>query len=73
MDRSARRALCRGRAVATVATGNDGEADADLKLNRIQPPSDGVNVLSIGSATSMDRNGGAVTIAALAPEGLLVR
>jgi hypothetical protein len=42
-----------GRAVATVATGNDGEADSDLKLNRIQPPSDGVNVLSIGSATSL--------------------
>jgi hypothetical protein len=41
-----------GCAVATVATGNDGEADSDLKLNRIQPPSDGVNVLSIGSATS---------------------
>ncbi len=41
-----------GRAVATVATGNDGEADAALNLNRIQPPSDGVNVLSIGSATS---------------------
>jgi hypothetical protein len=41
-----------GRAVATVATGNDGGADPDLKLNRIQPPSDGVNVLSIGSASS---------------------
>jgi hypothetical protein len=41
-----------GRAVATVATGNDGEADATLRLNRIQPPSDGVNVLSVGSATS---------------------
>lgn len=41
-----------GRAVATVATGNDGEADPLLKLNRIQPPSDGVNVLSIGSASS---------------------
>jgi Subtilase family len=41
-----------GRAVATVATGNDGDADPDLGLNRIQPPSDGVNVLSVGSATS---------------------
>ena len=41
-----------GRAVATVATGNDGDADAALGLNRIQPPSDGVNVLSIGAATS---------------------
>jgi len=42
-----------GRAVATVATGNDGAADPDLRLNRIQPPSDGVNVLSVGSATSI--------------------
>ena len=42
-----------GRVVATVATGNDGEADASLSLNRIQPPSDGVNVLSVGSASSI--------------------
>ena len=41
-----------GHAVTTVASGNDGEADSDLKLNRIQPPSDGVNVLSVGSASS---------------------
>ncbi len=45
-----------GRAVATVATGNDGDADAALGLNRIQPPSDGVNVLSIGAATSSGTN-----------------
>lgn len=41
-----------GRVVATVATGNDGDADGTLGLNRIQPPSDGVNVLSVGSATT---------------------
>ena len=39
-----------GRAVATVAVGNDG--DASSGLNRIQPPGDGVNVLAVGSATS---------------------
>lgn len=42
-----------GRVVATVATGNDGDGDESLGLHRIQPPSDGVNVLSIGAATSM--------------------
>lgn len=41
-----------GRAVATIATGNDGDADETLGLHRIQPPSDGVNVLSVGAATS---------------------
>lgn len=43
-----------GRCVATVAAGNDGELDEATGLNRIQPPADGVNVLSIGSA---DRRG----------------
>lgn len=43
-----------GRLVATVAAGNDGERDATTGLNRIQPPADGVNVLSVGSA---DRRG----------------
>jgi len=43
-----------GRCVATVAAGNDGHLDAVAKLNRIQPPADGVNVLSVGAA---DRTG----------------
>ncbi len=45
-----------GRCVTTVAAGNDGERDAATGLNRIQPPADGVNVLSVGSA---DRRGSA--------------
>ena len=40
--------LAFGRAVATVAAGNDGHLGADE--NRIQPPSDGVNLLSVGAA-----------------------
>jgi hypothetical protein len=40
-----------GRVLATVAVGNDGEADQASKLNRIQPPADGVNVLAVGAAT----------------------
>ena len=38
--------------LATVAAGNDGELDAALGLNRIQPPADGVNVLSVGACDS---------------------
>ncbi|WP_437895184.1 S8 family peptidase [Sorangium sp. So ce124] len=44
-----------GKCVATVAAGNDGELDEATGLNRIQPPADGVNVLSVGAA---DRRGG---------------
>ncbi|HXJ48116.1 MAG TPA: S8 family peptidase, partial [Candidatus Acidoferrum sp.] len=44
-----------GNCVATVAAGNDGELDEATGLNRIQPPADGVNVLSVGAA---DRRGG---------------
>ncbi|MGE0551687.1 MAG: S8 family peptidase [Kofleriaceae bacterium] len=36
--------------LATVAAGNDGLRDAAAKLNRVQPPADGVNVLSVGAA-----------------------
>ncbi|WBM65833.1 S8 family peptidase [Pseudomonas aeruginosa] len=38
--------------LAAVAVGNTGELDSSLKLNRIQPPSDGVNVLSVGACSS---------------------
>lgn len=38
----------------TVAAGNDGERDAQAGLNRIQPPADGVNLLSVGAS---DREG----------------
>lgn len=46
------RRLSSAEMLATVAAGNSGELDADLLLNRVQPPSDGVNVLSIGAADS---------------------
>jgi hypothetical protein len=42
--------LAMGRVVATVAAGNDGELDEQSGANRIQPPADGVNVLSVGAA-----------------------
>jgi hypothetical protein len=46
------RRFAHGRFVATVATGNDGHLDPKAGLNRVQPPSDGVNVLSVGAAYS---------------------
>lgn len=38
--------------LAAVAVGNTGESDPLYSLNRIQPPSDGVNVLSVGACDS---------------------
>lgn len=42
--------FCHDQVLATIAAGNSGERDADLRLNRIQPPSDGVNILSVGAS-----------------------
>lgn len=44
--------LCTEHILMTAAAGNSGERDAALRLNRIQPPSDGVNVLSVGASNS---------------------
>jgi hypothetical protein len=41
--------LADGKCVATVAVGNDGDADAAQGLNRVQVPSDTVNGLAIGA------------------------
>jgi hypothetical protein len=42
--------LSDGDTLMTVAVGNNGERDDELKLNRIQVPADSVNALSIGAA-----------------------
>lgn len=42
--------LSRKDILTTVAVGNDGHLDEDLGLNRVQPPSDGVNVLAVGAS-----------------------
>lgn len=44
------RRFAHGGSVVTVAAGNDGHLDAAARLNRIQPPADGVNILSVGAA-----------------------
>lgn len=42
--------LSGGETVATVACGNNGEGDQSAKLHRVQPPSDGVNMLAVGAS-----------------------
>ena len=44
-----------GEWVVTVAAGNDGDRDTSSGLNRIQPPSDGVNILSVGACDSFSQ------------------
>ena len=39
--------------VPAIAVGNSGERDADAGLNRVQPPSDAVNALSVGASDRM--------------------
>ena len=46
--------LANGETVATVACGNNGEEDQGAGLHRVQPPSDGVNMLAVGAS---DRHG----------------
>lgn len=41
--------LSQGTTLASVAAGNNGHLDSSLGLNRVQPPSDGVNVLAVGA------------------------
>ena len=42
--------LATGETVATVACGNNGENDRAGGLHRVQPPSDGVNMLGVGAS-----------------------
>lgn len=48
--------FCSDQIIATIAVGNDGHLDDGLKLNRIQPPSDGVNILAVGACDSTKHN-----------------
>lgn len=54
-----------GNILATVAVGNDG--DLDESLNRIQPPSDMVNCLAVGSANSPEENWGRASYSCIGP------
>jgi Subtilisin-like serine proteases len=48
--------LAKGLTLATIAVGNDGEADPTINANRIQVPSDCVNALGIGACDVPDDN-----------------
>ncbi len=48
--------LVGGKTITTVAAGNDGELDKLTGLSRIQPPSDGINVIGVGAADSTNTN-----------------
>jgi len=42
--------LASGETVATIACGNNGDRDRPSGLHRVQPPSDGVNMLAVGAS-----------------------
>ncbi|WP_188066452.1 S8 family peptidase [Brevibacillus brevis] len=42
----------KGKTLSTIAAGNNGKYDSMSGLNRIQPPSDAVNVLTVGACDS---------------------
>ncbi len=46
--------LVDGQTFLTVAAGNNGESDESLDLNRIQVPSDSVNVIAVGASDRSD-------------------
>lgn len=48
--------LSKGLTLATIAVGNDGEADPTINANRVQVPSDCVNALGIGACDVPDNN-----------------
>ncbi len=47
--------LASGETVATVACGNNGLSDRAAGLHRVQPPSDGVNMLGVGASDRFGR------------------
>ena len=48
--------LSSGLTLAAVAAGNGGELDSATRLNRIQPPADCVNALSVGACDTSDES-----------------
>ena len=59
--------LAGGRIFAAVAAGNDGEKDTAAGLDRIQPPSDGVNVVCVGASDSQDSSWARATYSCKGP------
>lgn len=59
--------LAHGETLMAVAVGNDGELDSSIGLNRIQPPSDGVNVFSVGACDSLGKTWGRASYSCVGP------
>ncbi|MFA6954310.1 MAG: S8 family peptidase [Thermoanaerobaculia bacterium] len=59
--------LARLNMVAVVAVGNDGELDPSSGLNRLQPPSDGVNVLAVGACDTEAESWARATYSCVGP------
>ncbi|MBN2730266.1 MAG: S8 family peptidase, partial [Bacteroidales bacterium] len=59
--------LADGETFLTIAAGNNGEADHQLQLNRIQVPSDCVNAIAVGSANSTQSSWNRASYSAVGP------
>ncbi|MFA6699123.1 MAG: S8 family peptidase [Thiomicrospira sp.] len=59
--------LADGETFLTIAAGNNGEADHQLQLNRIQVPSDCVNAIAVGSANSLHKTWRRASYSAIGP------
>jgi hypothetical protein len=59
--------LAGGHIFASVAAGNDGEKDSVTGLDRIQPPSDGVNVVCVGASDCQDSSWSRATYSCRGP------
>lgn len=54
-------------AVVAVAAGNDGDLDPASGNNRVQPPGDGVNVMTVGACTSLGSPWARATYSSMGP------
>lgn len=59
--------LSNGRTFVTVAAGNNGNEDAELQLNRVQVPSDCVNVVAVGASNTLRTNWARAPYSAVGP------
>lgn len=59
--------LSDGRTFMTVAAGNNGRADKELRLNRVQVPSDCVNAVAVGASNSYGDLWGRASYSAVGP------
>ncbi|HGF7182402.1 peptidase S8 and S53, subtilisin, kexin, sedolisin [Vibrio paracholerae 877-163] len=59
--------LAEGDTFLTVAAGNNGEADHETQLNRIQVPSDSVNAVAVGAADTLSTDWSRASYSAIGP------